>query len=180
MKHTIKLLLAIALATLSLYASAIPIGDVGSRDSIKAQTSLSNSGFGTEKTWVESILGDVTYNKLSGSGGGAWQAVTGVGAKAGDYAMNFGSSPVYFLVKTGGGGGTGVANTHFLYKNNANVQWGFINLANFGAGVSLTNIGVISHVGTTGSGSVPAPGPLIVMAIGLTGIMGVGRFKKTC
>ncbi len=118
MKKIIKLLIAMVLLALSINVSAIPIATVGMKDTKIAQTSLANSGAGTEETWVESILGvPVTYTQLSGSvsDDSNWEAVTG--GAAGDFAFNLGAAPTHFLVKVGGGGGTGTSNTHFLYNN---------------------------------------------------------------
>lgn len=170
-----------ALAAFSVNASAVPIGITGMHDDLIGQTTLSNSGAGNEEAWIESIIGmDVTYSKFNGatSGGGNWESVSGVGSSIGDYAFDFGITvnPVYFLVKVGGGGGAGASDTHFLYENFDSLQWAFINLADFGSGVSLSNIGIISHVGTV-PGTVPAPGPLAILAIGLV-VVGVRQLKK--
>lgn len=170
------------LATISANASAVLLGTVGSYDTVKAQDSLGNSSIADEKMWIESILGiGVDYAKLGSSDGdsGAWEDVTD--GAAGDYAfdLGMGADPAYFLVKVGGGGGTGTSNTHFLFENIANLQWAFVNTRFFGM-VKIENIGIISHVGVTGPGtSVAAPAPLTIMAIGLMGMVGLHRAKKT-
>jgi hypothetical protein len=179
MKYLIKFLMSMTLVTISLNVSAVPIGTVGSYDAVKAQDSLGNSSIADEEAWIEGVLGEgVDYTKLGSSGSGAWEDV--VGGAAGDYAFDFGAGagPAYYLVKVGGGKGTGTTNTHFLFENAASLQWGFVNTSFFG-NVKIENIGIISHVGITGPGtSVAAPAPLVVMAIGLMGMLGLGRFRK--
>jgi PEP-CTERM motif len=77
-------------------------------------------------------------------------------------------------VKVGGGKGTGTSDTHFLFGNNDSLQWGYVNLSMFGSAVSLTNIGVISHVGTT---SVPEPATLTLFGAGLA-VAGLLRRRR--
>jgi hypothetical protein len=165
MKNTIKFLVVISLAILSVNVSAIPIGDVGAKDQKLAaitKQGLRNSDFKNVKAWVENKLGtEITF----GSRSGGWTRVNGGNKR--QFAFNFrSSSPTHFLVKKG--------KKHFLFKNIGSSQWGFIN-QRFGR----ANIRAIHHAGSIHpTGTVPAPGPLAVMAIGLAGILGVGRFKK--
>jgi len=171
-----KFTVAASLLVVATSASAVPISTVGTIDTLIGHTTLKNSGSATEESWVESLLGtDITYSQLSGSSGSAWQAVTG--GSAGDYAFDFGadSNALYYLVKVGGGGGTNTIDTHFLLGNNDSLQWGYVNLSMFGSGVSLTNIGVISHVGTT---SVPEPATLTLFGAGLA-VAGLMRRRRS-
>ncbi len=179
MLKIVRLLMFMGLLVFTVTLWAVPIGTVGSRDVLRAQTNLSNSGSGNEESWIESVLGkDITYSQLGGSGASSWEAV--VGGTSGDFAFNLGAAVSHFLVKVGGGKGTGTSNTHFLFNNKNSLQWAFVNLSNFGSGVKLHNIGIISHVGTAnGDGAtVPGPAPFVVMAIGLLGMLGAGRIRN--
>lgn len=169
------LLMAFSASTL-----AIPLSDVGGMDDFLSSDTLGSSGDATEKAWIESVLGfSISYSKVASSGGSAWEAVDG--GVAGDYAFDFGVGvdPAYFLVKVGGGRGTGTEDTHFLYENLADLRWGFVNLEEFGDAVKLDNIGVISHVAIADGGtSVPEPSILALLGIGLVGL-GLARSRKT-
>ena len=172
----------------STSAAAVTTAVAGSPDTKIAQATqgveplLPNSGAGNEEAWIESILGPIDYTQLSElvSDSSNWAPVTD--GAAGDYAFDFGAGvePTHFLVKTGGGGGTGTDDTHYLYDNQLaipSLQWAYLNLSDFGAGVSLTNIGVISHVGRTGGGDPPGGQPPFDVPEPLTatlGLMGLG------
>lgn len=187
MNKIVKLIIAMLLSAFSASASSVLLTNIGTIDTLLSQTTLSDSGAATEETWIESVLTglnggtfvDITYTQLSEvvSDGGNWEAVTD--GAAGDYAFDFGLGidPAYFLVKVGGGTGTLTDNTHFLYENLASLQWAFLNLSDFGAGVSLTNISVISHVGLADA-TVPEPDMVGLLAIGLLGFIVVRRKMK--
>ena len=182
MLNLIKLMVVVALSTFSVNALAIPLATVGTQDTLLASDTLKNSGFKTERDWIQDVLGvSIDYTQLSGSvsDGSNWEAVdSGV---AGDYAFKFdiGFNTAYYLLKVGGGNGTGTEETHYLYNNLDSLQYAFINLSDFGANVKLDNIGVISHGGHTGGGgtNVPEPGIVGLLAIGLLGMVARRKLK---
>lgn len=167
---------------LSLNANAVLMSEVGSYDVKIAEDTLASSGSAIEEAWIEGILGfDIDYTQWSdasseGDTPGNWESVTD-GAE-GDYAFDFGlDEPIYYLIKTGGGSGAGADETHYLFENSVEMNWAYLNLSDFGSGVSLTNIGIISHVGTSG-GTVPEPSVIALFAIGLVGLGLVRRGKS--
>lgn len=170
-----KYLMALGLAVFSANASAVLIGEVGVYDELVTSVgvmdnpdTLDNSGSGTEEAWIEDVLGmDIDYTQLAGSDYTAWEEVDG--GAVGDVAFDLSDyDPDYFLVKVGGGGGAGTTDTHFLFENNDSRDWGYINLSVFGDDVDF---GVISHVGVTDGQSVPEPGMLGLLAIGVLGMV---------
>ena len=180
----IKYLMALGLAVFSINVAAISINVVGDYDVLIGSTTLSNSSEINEELWIESVLSDIEgspvdilYSQNDGiSDGSLWQEVTGTDAVAGDYAFDFGASTTveYFLIKVGGGSGAGADFTHYLFDNIGSAeQWAFLNLSVFGTEVSLTNINIISHTGT-----VPEPGMVGLLAIGLLGMIVARRRMK--
>jgi hypothetical protein len=169
--------MGVAGLTLSAGASALLITDVGIYDTLRGSTDIT-SGDATEKAWIESVLlTTVTYSKLDEtiSAGTNWLAVDdGV---SGDYAFDFGAvtTPNYFLVKVGGGAGTDFS--HFLFENNTADRYAFLNLSVFGAGVSLGNVEVISHMATADGVNVPEPATLALLGLGLAGL-GLSRRRR--
>ena len=192
MKTLLTTLFATAMLALSCNASAVTIANVGNYDTLVTTTdiifanpnTLPNSG--AEEAWIEGVLGfDVTYTQLSDtdSDGDNWVSVSdGVD---GDYAFDLSPyNPEYFLVKVGGGGGTGTDETHYLFDNAVSMEWAFLNLEVFGDGVSLTNIGVVSHVGVSDGNcegpcvnTVPIPAAVWLFGSGLIGLVAVARRK---
>ena len=178
-----KYLMALGLAVFSVNVAAISIDIVGDYDDLLGYTNLPNSSEINEELWIESVLSDlagspvdISYSQNDGfSDGSLWQEVTGTGAIAGDYAFDFGTTGIdYFLIKTGGGSGAGALYTHYLFDNIGSAeQWAFLNLSVFGPDVSLTNINIISHMGT-----VPEPGMIGLLAIGLLGMVVTSRKMK--
>jgi hypothetical protein len=187
-----KLILATALTLFSVNASAYLLSEVGGLDTLIGYTTGVN-GAEAEELWIEEVLTniagstvDVDYTQLDSvatgySDGSLWEFVTDDG-EDGTVAFDFSPyNPEYYLVKVGykdpangNGDGPGTDYETFLYDNLASLQFAYISLSDFGDDVSLTNISVISHAGHTGDTSIPEPGVIGLLAIGLIGV-GVAR-----
>jgi hypothetical protein len=125
----------------------------------------------------------ITYTQLSGSGGSSWLTVN---EDPSLYAFDFGgASPSLFIVKTGNKvglpGETGTF-THFLFSNVGSSLFGVIDMDFFTRTSGNVEIGMVSHVGTSGTTtSVPEPGTmglfaLAMAALGFTRLR--GKFAK--
>lgn len=148
---------------------AIPMTTVGGVDSLLSSVKLNNSGDATELAWVQSILGsDVTFGgKLEGSEFD-WEKVDGT---LDVYAQYLTDPSDYFLVKTGKLKGTN--DTHFLFRNIADLAYAVIDLSLMGFTWREANIQKVSHISqfdrpTT---AVPEPGVLSLLAIGILGFV---------
>lgn len=179
-----KLFPALAKVALLLMSSAtlatpITFETAGGADNLVHWASLGNSGDAAERAFIAGYLdvdpATITYSHLSSgeSGGksGAWDAVIGHDSL---YAFDFGAiAPAYFLIKTGGGvgvdGSVGTF-THFLYENVNALNYGVIDLGLFTRTKGNIEIGLVSHVSTSGTVGVPEPGTLALFGLGLVGI----------
>jgi hypothetical protein len=172
----------VALLSVSSAALAvpIPIATVGGADNLVDWASLSNSSDASERAFIADYLNvaadSITYTHLSSaaSGGtsGEWDSVIGNDSL---YAFDFGAiSPAYFLIRTGSGVGLdGLSGTftHFLYQNVNALNYGVIDLSLFTRSRGQIEIGMVSHVSTSGSvTSVPEPATLGLFGLALAGV----------
>ena len=169
----------------SMNVTAALMSEVGVIDTKIGQTTLANSSSASEEAWIEGILSmDIDYTQWSDSTSegesGNWEAVFDGGfLQMGEYALDLGvSDPAYYIVKTGGGSGADADNTHYLFENNDSLNWAYLNVADFGANVKWDNIGIISHIGTSGGNTVPEPSIIALFATGLIGL-GLVRRRKS-
>ena len=174
-KNMFKHAAAVAAFLASSTAWSIPIGTVGSIDTLLTSAALGNSGEETETSWVSSVLGfSVTFeDKTDCDDGCGWQSVTGTPATD-LYAFDLTGSPSYFLIKTGNGSSTG--NTHFLFQNIGSLDYAVFSLSQLGFGSRIT-ISKVSHVTEFGSTPVPEPSTVALLGLGVLGLA-LGRKRK--
>jgi len=112
-------------------------------------------------------LANLTYTQLSGnvSNGDNWQQVGGTNDI---FALDLGSDPEWFMIKTG----NGAENRNFLFENNDDLGYAVIDFDELGFGE--VNIGKISHVGVAVDPPTPTPVPepasLTLLGAGLAAV----------
>jgi hypothetical protein len=93
--------------------------------------------------------------------------------QSGVYAFELFADPGYFLIKN--------SNARALFKNNNKLDWGVFNVASLGLDFNIpSDEFIISHVTSLdgGDNTVPEPGVLALLAVGLLGMAAASR-KKT-
>jgi hypothetical protein len=163
--------------TSSVMASTYTINNgatnVGELDSLRAWTTLANSGDAAEQKWIQSELGTgyTMANKF-----GAQDIWTVTDQSASTFATNLGlDAGDYFYVKLGRQNNAGF--THFLFENADSLSWAVLALTDsFGVGVTLEGIGKVSHIGNVSAVPIPAAGWLFGTA--LISFMGMCRRRR--
>jgi hypothetical protein len=176
--------LGLALLAVSSAASAVPISLVGGADTLVDWTKLDSNNPVLEKQFIADYLNvdplSITYTQLSGSGAASWLPVN---EDPSLYAFDFGGlSPALFVVKTGnkvGVAGESGTFDHFLFSNVGSTLFGVIDMDLFTRKSGNVEIGMVSHVGTSGTTTtrVPEPGTMGLFGLALAAF-GFTRFRR--
>ncbi len=164
MKHLNIIIILVALVIPGPVWS-LAMTDVGGIDLFRASTTLTNSGDAAEEAWVESILGfDVSLSKKYNSGGSDWALLDN---EDDVYASAFSTSPNFFLIKLGTGGTT--LESHYLFENIGDLDWGVVDFSVIGVDFSIQNISIdrMSHVDEFNGSAIPEPSTLALIGFGL-------------
>jgi hypothetical protein len=175
MKHINIFIILVALV-IPGPAWSLAMTDVGDVDLFRASTTLSDSSDAAEEAWVESILGfDVSLSDKYDSGGSDWTLLDN---EDDVYATALDTSPNFFLIKLGTGGTS--IDSHYLFENIGDLDWGVVDFSVAGVDFSIKNIGIdrLSHVDEFDEHAIPEPSILALIGFGLVGLAFISRRRN--
>jgi hypothetical protein len=164
----------------STYTVGSPATNVGEVDELLDQATLADSGDATELAWVQSVLGeDASIVSKTDTTSSNWEQSN---ESTNVYAYDFGDgqAPADYFIKVGVGNNDNT-DTHYLFKNLNSLRYAVVDLLNsFGEGMTLKNIGKVSHIGPVDPGSeVPLPAAAWLFGSGLLGFVGLSRRRSS-
>lgn len=170
-----SLCVAFCLLIVSASANAVLMDDVGVEDRLIASYDSPNSGDATISAWVASQLGvdsvDLTFKEDSPSESGWLQIDDASELHAYDLTTIAGyEASDFFIIKLGVGRSD--ADDTYLFENLGSLDWAAVNFTDMLVGQNLRfNFGRISHVTGFESASVPEPGTLFLLMVGVAGLV---------
>jgi hypothetical protein len=175
MKH-LNIFIILVAFVISGPAWSLAMTDVGDIDLFRASTTLDDSGDAEEEAWVEGVLGfDVSLSDKYDSDGSDWTLLDN---EDDVYATEFSTSPNFFLIKLGTGGTT--LESHYLFENIGNLDWGVVDFSVTGVDFSIKNISIdrLSHVDEFEEYAIPEPSILALIGFGLVGLSFISRRRN--